>query len=494
MILNGFQHKRILIGYQFHFGLVSHDDIAFSKFCERCPFSGLALGCYRTASDSISLCKYKNPGKVLDPDVQPQLTYIPAYQKNVRRRIRPFYRLLRDSIVIEFRPLPVTSLLLSDKIISSSGQPFTLGILLVLQKIGSGSVTIWLDNWLPKNEQQWYGVRDPCLLTIKLETPELKRKTWPLISFVRYLVALSHTGLSSKNLRLSNIEASDCLESDSGLDGFLEKNVSGLFREGTYSFVEINNYPLFFIQFDNTTEELRKQVLSNPADIRLILCGDRNWRCKSEKIVDESVLKADTSSRDSIFWLVNSEGTVKLTSSELETSVEESFTATLLETDIILTMRYFLQRMNNLMLRLTTSKLAPTDLPRLRHRLFTDLDKYCNIEVSHKDTTLRRIRRFKKLFQIDELYQGVVARFDLLGSKLSSQHTASLEIQHTLLTLVFGFFGALSVLYSILNDTSILPSSGVFSPKWLSLSGAIVTTIILLFVIRLVRRIYMQRR
>jgi|GEM_PF-5621393 hypothetical protein len=486
MILQQYKTINSLFAYQFHFGLEAYSKVAFENFCTTCPFQNLTLGCYNTVFDKINQCKVQNIDKVRDPALQPKIDYIPAYQKNVGRRIRPLYRVLRDSMVIESKPIPLTGIQFHSGSLVSPTKPACIRFLIVLQKIGVGSITLWIEDLNPTNEEQWYILRDPCLVTVKLEQQALPQNVWTLIAFIRYLILLSHLGLSKQKMSRLADEIARATESDIALDHFLGKHLSRRYRKRILTSVQVESYPIFFLQYHMTTEELRKAVLDKPEDIRLILCGDRNWRWKTSEIVKQSVLNADTSYRKSIFWLVNSEGSVKLCSSGLETSVKESFTATVLETDIILTMRYFLQRINGLMLKLGKSRLSPNELSSLRHRLFMDLDKYCNIEVSHKDTTRRRVEKLKGIFAIDSMYNGVVDRFDLLSGRLASRHAYELHIQQVLLTLVFGFFGSLTALYRILTNVKSLPADGILSALGLSLLGSSTITAGLYLLIRLI--------
>lgn len=487
MLNDAYAFKHVLFGHQFHFGLDTSSRSPFDSFCDRCAFCDLAVGCHRSAGDHVQTCPHPDRDKIRDPSAKLTTRYIPSYQRNVRRRIRPLYRLIRDSIAIELAPISLRRLTLgSDDLTFDSANP-QLCCLIVIQKLGIGSITTWITDFAPTSEDHWYAVRDPCVISVVLETPRLSRTTWSLLEFVRYLVVLAHMSLRSANTDRSTLETSNALHTDDQLDRFLRQELSGADEQETHAAVEIDNYPFVFAQYDLSTQNLQTAFAQHAASLRLSLCGDRNWRCKSRMLIEDSVIRANTSTRDSIIWLANSEGTVKLCSADLETPVEESWTATLLETDIILTMRYFLQKMNTLMLRLATTKLSPTQLSVLRHRLFLNLDKYCNIDVSHKDTTRKRVEQLKDVFQVPSMYTGVVDRFELLSNKLSSLHSRAMETQQTLLTLVFGFFAAFSVLFRILSEVSGIPSSGWLAPTWVSLAGATVLTMALLSLIAWIR-------
>ena len=178
---------------------------------------------------------------------------------------------------------------------------------------------------------------------------------------------------------------------------------------------------------------------------------------------------------------------MKLVSRDIETSPTESLTAMLVETDIILTMRYFLQTINRIISRLADRTLGPSDLTDLRQTLFANMDKYCNIEISHKDTTRRRIEQLKEIFRIDSAYASVVDRFDLLGSRMAARNSHGVERQQILLTLVFGFFGALNVLYRVCTEISPKTPLIWYTQRIGAVVGSLIIALILWLIAHLVR-------
>jgi hypothetical protein len=369
------------------------------------------------------------------------------YQRNVRRRIRPAYREYRDTLVVEAAPIPVATITVGESD-TAVVQGVRLRFLLGLQKIGVGSLAVFFENFGPQTEEQWLAARDPRLVSVRFANPVFGREEWGLITFVRFVILLAYMGL----LQVGDFDAesmaySATIEEDSALEDFLQMQI-GTGSDGmTHStLVEVDNYPFLYVQYDLSTSELADAVAASPGDIRLALCGDRNWRCKTREVIQRSVFGCNTSSRDSVFWYVNSEGVVKLASRELETPFEESVTAMLLESDIVLTMRYFLQSINRVLLEVSNTRVSPLQLSAVREELFSTLDKYCNLEVSHKDTTRWRIERYKEFFRVDALYFRVLERFELLGDKMATVHTAVVREQQATMTLVFGFFGSVNAL------------------------------------------------
>lgn len=486
MLLDNHPTLNIKIGYQFHFGLEFHENAILEDICNTCPFKTISSGCYNTHKEHIKQCFGDQVKDAKDASILEEPHYLKYYQKNIHRRISPFYREFRESLLIEFKSIPINSIIMPNNIvINTDSSLVSLKVQISLQKIGIGSIYLWIENFHPENEAQWHYVRDPGMISISIDSTEYNRDKWPLIEFVRNLILKCHILYSNKEMDISNIENSKYIKSDHELDYFLNKHFKYFSDYGAFTKVNINNYPILFIKYNLTTEEMNKEIKTNASDIRLSLCGDINWKFKNQKIIQSSIVNSNTSSRDSIKWIVNSEGTVKLCSNELETSVEESFMATILETDIILTMRYFLQTIGSLIYKLGTSKLSHHKLTLLRHKLFTDIDNYCNIEVSHKDTTRTRLVRIKEIFKLNEMYDKVVDRFDLLNNRLITTHSVALEKQQTLLTLTFGFFGALSVLLKIYEKLDLF---GTVTNIILSILGSTLISIFLYYIISLIHK------
>jgi hypothetical protein len=204
MLLGNLPTLTQIVGYQFHFDLTPSQDIKLNDYCEKCPFRQFSVGCYHAATEASKTCRRDKDNKVVDPTDQPHPEYLPLYEKNVHRRIRPLYRHLRDSLVIELVGIPVTQIAVgSDPSLRTNGQAILHG-LVVLQKIGIGSISIWIENVAPQTETQWRGLRDPRQITLTLATTDIIRNKWPLIEFVRYLLLLSHLGLSANQQTRAN--------------------------------------------------------------------------------------------------------------------------------------------------------------------------------------------------------------------------------------------------------------------------------------------------
>lgn len=475
MILDGFRLTFSAIGYQFHFGLESHFDVDLDDFCDQCPFKQASSGCYHTSKDKMHSCSPEDLIKSKDASAREKPVYIPMYQKNVQRRIRPLFRQFRDTLLIELKSIPLEKLTIANNhVLSATGMK--LQSLLSLQKIGVGSVSIWVEGLDLTDEDQLIQIRDPRLLSVVMAAGDYDRTKWPVMDFVRYLILLSHQALAGQEVDHTRTENHHSIKSDNRLDNFLTSIIPKYADTSGGVKVEIDNHPFFMLQYDLSSDELQRKFREHPHDIRLPLCGDRNWKLKNDSIVKDTITKANVSSRDSILWIANPEGTVKFWSSELETPIQESMTATLLETDIVLTMRYFLQTIGLLAFRLSSVNLSPTKLSKIRQKLFIDIDKYCNINVSHKDTTRRRLESLKSRFQVDEMYEGLVARLDLVSTKLSTAHSASVERQQLLLTLVFAFFGAFTVLDALWRTIHLTVAGISISAIVMRIMGAVFVT------------------
>ena len=429
--------------------------------------------------------------KVIDPSLTCKShttpRYLHHYKKNVYRRVRHHARRSRDTLVYELKVMPLSSVCLNGTSLQHHGD-IKLEGLVTLQSTGIGCVILWLDGFLPKEPAQWCELRDPELIDIELASDTFTQSTWRVSLLARYLIALIHEGIHE--------HAGDCpsdpviLEDDKAFQSLLiERSPTQegfLLRASPLLPIEV--YPFAFIQFDLPTAALQAAMLETGADIRLALCGDTNWRCKRSAIINSTVTAADTSTRDSIFWFVNSDGCVKICSNQLETAIEESFTAVLLETDIALTLRFFLQRMNALLAAFTRADLTPSAFASLRYQLLSDFESYSAIDNSHKDTTRDRVEQYKAVLHIAPLYRSVLDRFEMLAMRLETAHSFRTERHHVGIALIFGFFSALSTLFNIYSQVGQKQQWSLPNVLALSLGSTSIATLTLWLIIRIRNR------
>lgn len=439
--------KRILIGYQFHFGIgtLGGTKILDCSSGQSCTLKDISNGCYRISNDKVSLCP--QPDRQLQPDEEIIGKFIVGYKKNVNRRIRTSYRGVRDSLVIKLDDFPISSLSVDNKPVKN--QSIQLSGIITIQNIGICSISLWFEGYTPQTEKEWRSVCDSALVSFTLTHTNLTRSTWQLNDFVRFLSLKCHKVMNPKVDIPATVENNEIIKGWDNFSTYLKKEYKKCSEEPISYNVE--SYPIVFIHYNLETSAINSmfETPSEIADARLVLNGDLHWKFKTDSVIEDTINDIDVRTRSSIHWMVAPQGTLKVCSQDLEveTSVEESFTVALLETDLILTMRYFLSAIMQNLSELTKKFDDPIKVANMKDHIFTTMDKYFNINISQNDQTIRRIKKFKKIFHVDDTYKNVTDRLEILSVKTSNENSAVIEKQQIFLTIIFGLFGSLQVLY-----------------------------------------------
>ena len=454
MLLDHYQEiDRVLIGYQFHFGVGTHGDTKILDCMDdhKCSLRDISKECYRTANNRTNKCPRQPDRQVANEDDKDD-TFITAYKKNVNRRIRTSYREIRDSLLIKLDSFPISSLTIDGKKVKI--QSLELCGIISIQSLGVCTISIWFEGYTPTSELLWRNICDPALITFSLVHINLTRTAWRLVDFTRYLALNCHKTLNPAICFPDGVEHHDILKSERKFESYLKNEYKKIGIEPiSYS---IESYPFVFIKYNFDSSTLT-EVFSKPscvADARLVINGDLHWKFKNDEIVRNTVNSSDVSTRDTIHWLVTPQGTLKVCSKELdnETSLEESFTTVLLETDMALTMRYFLSSIMQNLSDLAQGISNPIKVSEMKDQIFTSIDKYFNINISQNDLTQKRMKRFLDVFSITETYNSVKDRLEILSVKISNENSSLIEKQQIFLTIIFGLFGSLQVLYPFLKE------------------------------------------
>ena len=405
------------------------------------------------------------------------------------RMIRNNYKTINASRIIKLDALCVNRLWINKQLINISGQVILTGIV-SLQTMGICTISLWFEGYTPTNANEWIEVSDSSLINFELSTSGLTRQSWNMNEFVRYIALNCHAMLNSSIDLLS--ESIDTLISDeSHYRTFLLKCYE---KSSQQPFCyDIESYPLTFIEYDISKDELLKifEVPSKISDFRLFLYGDLHWSIKSDSRIVKTVNEVNMSSRDSIKWLTTSLGTLKVAANDLEneTSIEESFTAMLLETDIILSMRYFLMGIRGSLANLSRDGVAPITVSEMKEQIFINMDKYFNINLSHNDQTIRRLERMKEIFHINALYDEVKDRIDVLSVKINNENSATIERQQIFLTLIFGFFGSEQVMYAFFQDLM----KDILHIGWIFLISFVASGLITFIIFLIMKKIKLKK-
>lgn len=495
MLLDNIPYKSSYFGYYFHFGFPLPEKESlndFDTFCKENLFSEYSTGFLELKDGNIKKAiRYSPDRKVQDSSSTPEPRLLLPFFKNVRRRMKLQFRQIRNTYVIELSRMPLKSIKIGEESINSPN--IYLCGLIMIQRFGVASIILWIEGLYPNGEKQWIDSRSPQKINIELLNPINGERDWLLTMLVRYFVLISHLQIIQKG-KPSKINT-ETLESDNNLNKYLEKSIPNYSNNIHGSEFEIDDYPFYFIEYDLSNEDFENKFNDDESikDLRLGLYGDEHWKLKSIKANADLVENANTSTRDSIKWLVHNAGTLKMCSNAFGTTMEESLTATFLETDLILTMKFFLKRANSLATTFIdrqnlTLNHDEIDLAKEKYQIFQDFDNFCQLEVSNKETTRRRIEKCKKIFEIDSIYRSVTDRFDLISSLYNvvqnrdTHNIAKLQTKlnnhQIVLALVFGFFGCFDAAYGVFSD--YLPCQ-VVPALICSFSVSVLATLIIYF-------------
>lgn len=447
--------NRVLLGYQFHFGVGTSSDTEIRDCNDEhpCALKDIGKCCYRSAKSKISLCSEPHRQIEETQDVMDKFTL--AYKKNTDRRIRRIYKTVRDALTVKLDDMSITQLCIDKhKVNFQTTDEVTLSGLVSVQILGVCTISLWFEGYYPQNETVWRNMCDPALIQVTLAHSSLSKTTWKLLDLVRYISLKCHKTLNSEIKLPANLEFENFLQDDLLFREYLEYEYRKC-SKAPISYT-IESYPLFCLQYNLDANALNS-IFSNPAgvkDARLVLNGDSHWRLKTDDVIMRTVNKIDITTRNSIHWLVTSQGTLKVLSKEIdaETSFEESFTAALLESDIVLTMRYFLSAIMQSLSDLSKEMGDPLKVSEMKDQMFISMDKFFNINISHNDQTIRRMEQFKVIFHIADTYANVKDRLEILSVKTSNENSAVIEKQQIFLTIIFGLFGSLQVLYPFFQE------------------------------------------
>lgn len=444
---------RILLGYQFHFSVGIPDGYILTDCGENnpCALHDISSCCYRTSKNISSACR-NSDGISVSHEPHP---FIEAYKRNVVRRINSNFRNIRDSLTIKLDEIPISSISIGDKRINSLDRDnvFMTGIISI-QTIGVCTVSVWFENLKIDDENEWRNIIDPSKIQFTTSYAGINKNSWKMFDFIRFLQLKCHDTVNSELEFLSDDRYQDYILDDKKfVEYVMSKYKDKSFAPISY---DCNNYPIIFIQYNMSTDELKTTINSvdKIRDFRLVLYGDLHWKLKTDNVIQSTVVDVNITTRNSIGWYVTSQGMLKIASADInnETSIEESFTTALLETDLVLTMRYFLSSIMLDLSRISDQYEEPIAIDLLKENIFESMDKYFNINVSHNDQTIKRIEKLEGVFYVDRIYSDVKDRIEILSTKIANENSDTIERQQVFLTIIFGLFGSIEVLYPFLQE------------------------------------------
>lgn len=487
MLLEEEKIIRILLGYQFHFSVGIPDGYVLSDCGDNhpCALHDMSSCCYRTSKNITSVCNNSEGFNMLR-DTHP---LIEAYKKNVMRRINSSYRNVKDSLTIKLDDIPITSILIGDKRLNSLDREnvFLTGIISI-QTIGVCTVSIWFENLKINEESEWINIINPSKIQFTTSYSGTNKSAWKMLDFIRFLQLKCHDTVNSELGFLNDNRYQDCILDEKKFVEYIIAKYKGK-NYSPISF-ERNSYPIIFVQYNMSSTELKTAISSidNIRDFRIVLYGDFHWRLKTDSVIQSTVADVNITTRNSIGWYVTSQGMLKIASTDInkETSIEESFTTALLETDLVLTMKYFLSSIMLDLSQISNQYEDPIAIDLLKENIFESMDKYFNINISQNDQTIKRIEKLESIFYVDHIYSDVKDRIEILSTKIANENSDTIERQQVFLTIIFGLFGSIQVLYPFFQELlrDFLPDYWSFT---LSSSVALVIAVIIWYITKKIR-------
>jgi hypothetical protein len=209
----------------------------------------------------------------------------------------------------------------------------------------------------------------------------------------------------------------------------------------------IETYTLFHLNYSEAeegvdAEGLRHLVESNGAGVRALLTKDVNWRLKKADVIQRKLRDSACSTRESIHWYVAPQGAVKIYSRSLETNRLVSMVLAAFEIELLLGMRYFLEKINFSLNAVRYETTSPSVLARVHRQNIERLDSFYSLAGCTKDTTAERLERLKKSFGILQLSRTTAEKIQALSQLVSAHFEERQQRSQTLLTVLFGVFGA----------------------------------------------------
>jgi hypothetical protein len=373
-----------------------------------------------------------------------------------RRRIAAFARTQRFGQMYQLEPIPLMGLSKSNVDLLAPTEKIIAIPIVSVTNLGVACIQFWLQ--LPK---RWYvsdiiPFNDPTLLVVSTVDYELtlKNTRWSLrrhnISILDIMCFIATQLLCE----LGAIKVSEDVRRNE------VSNWQEVLRKASHKSSDkdfdlphleyIETYPLFNLDFHGNAQsvscdELNSVLQTNPKEFRALITGDNNWRVKKQDMVDESLNKAACSTRDSILWYVAPQGSVKAYCDDLETNLHTSMVLASFEIELLLCMRYFLEKINYSLNEVTFEKTSPQLLARIHRQNIERLDSFFSLATCIKDTTARRLEQLKDAFGITQLSNTTADKINALSELVSAYHDERTQQYQTILTVLFGVFGVGSI-------------------------------------------------
>jgi hypothetical protein len=382
------------------------------------------------------------------------------------RRIAAFARTLRFGQMYQLEPIPLSGLSKNQQSLIPATSTVTCHPIISVTNLGVACIQLWvhLPDRLSVNQVIPFGDPSQLLASSVDYTLNFGKETWTLqrkyISVLDVMAFLATQLLCE--LGIIEMEASIRHSPSASWQDVLRKAKRAR-DERTVdlpSIEYIETYPLYHLDYRGNTppvncDELKALLNNNAHVFRALMTKDINWRLKKTEIVRETLNKASCTTRDSILWFVASQGAVKVYCDALETDYYVSMVLAAFEIELLLGMRYFLEKINYSLNAVSFEATSPGLLARIHRQNIERLDSFFSLATCTKDTTSNRLERLKAAFGIHQLSNTTAEKIRALSDLVSAHYNERLQENNerlqkdnerlqraqTLLTILFGIFG-----------------------------------------------------
>jgi len=375
--------------------------------------------------------------------------YLERYMTLFNQRIKPRFRRYRETLIFEFKEIEVRGLSYKGRNIIAGNEKIPLKVIFSIDKIGCGCLTYWMKIRTKNPIDDARALRDLYNLKTKVNLQVVNYSgELSFYAFIKLLICVILKRIYHNKLR--PIDINRILVKKGNID-IIHRKMCRLISPKLELYTEVEPYPVFFIEMDINTEELREFKSSCSKEIRAILTGDLHWMRKKDSIVKKQVFEQDKSSTDSVIWIIDTDGTVKIYSDDFQTDRLLSKLMSVFELEILLMQKFFLHHINYNLSKISNEEWSPSELSEFRDTCIRKMNEYYNIDISKKDTTRYRIEACKEVLNINYLYKVAIARFDALSAKIRDRYEAQIMRREFWLILIFGVLGVGTLTFDLLN-------------------------------------------
>lgn len=418
------------------------------------------------------------------------------------RRLAAFARTQRFGQMYQLAPIQLMGLAKSNKDLLASTEKIVAHPVLSVTNLGVACIQFWLQ--LPNRWeiQSIIPFSDPAHLEVSSVDYELvlKDTRWPLHRHNITVLDIMSFIATQLLCELGAIRVSDGVRRNQAvrwqevLRKATHQSSNEAFDLPHLEYIE--TYPLYHLNFKDdaqpmSRDELNTVLANNPREFRALITKDNNWKVKKPKVVEDSLKESDCTTRDSILWFVAPQGSVKAYCNDLETDIYTSMVLAAFEIELLLCMRYFLEKINYSLNKVTFEKTSPQLLARIHRQNIERLDSFFSVATCIKDTTAGRLKKLKDAFGITHLTDTTSEKINALSELVSAHHEERTQTYQTILTVLFGVVGIGSISSAFFvwyYSLPIAPGKGLLGKGiGLTLASMAVTGLVIYFIGRMDR-------